>query len=280
VQGSQHRLQTLVLESERGFQCVLGFAALRFSRSTIGVIFVGELCQRGVGEVTLVFQIATGDELPLWVPGQPTLTIPEEFRHLILANPVMLLVIQDGDQHIQMAQQVAQAQSAGQGDGVVLAVAPFGRTLVQGMRFPGDVIAQGLKQTSQHGFAPGTGQDGEAGLQGEWRGSQRWSFHATAAERRPEDLGDGYAEEGGDHIRAVVDIRLQQKGAANGGVSRLGQLQRIDVQQQGGRTARGTGFWVEDMGLAEAQVEGLHLCRMFVQKVAKVGGGCVCRGDG
>jgi hypothetical protein len=65
VQGSQHRLQTLVLESERGFQCVLGFAALRFSRGTIGVIFVGELCQRGVGDVTLVFQIATSDELPL-----------------------------------------------------------------------------------------------------------------------------------------------------------------------------------------------------------------------
>ena len=129
----QHRLQTLVLESDRGFQCVLFVAVLRVSRVAIGVIFIGELGQCGIGEGALMFQIPTGDELALGVAGEPSFPMPEEFGHLVVANPVMLLVVQHGDQHIHMAQQVAQAQSAGQGNREVLAVAPLGNTLVQRM---------------------------------------------------------------------------------------------------------------------------------------------------
>jgi hypothetical protein len=39
--------------------------------------------------------------------------MPEELGHFIVADPVMLGVVQHGDQHIEMAQQLAQAQRAG-----------------------------------------------------------------------------------------------------------------------------------------------------------------------
>ena len=43
-----------MLESNEGFQCVLGVAALRLKCVRSHVIFIGELRQRGIGEGTLV----------------------------------------------------------------------------------------------------------------------------------------------------------------------------------------------------------------------------------
>jgi hypothetical protein len=133
-----------------------------------------------------------------------------------------------------MAQQVAEAYGVGHSDREILAVTPCGRTCVQGMPVRGDVVAQGLEQASQHGFAPGTGQHGKAGMQGEWRRGQCWPPVATAAECRAKHLGDGHAEEGGGHVRPVIDVGLQHKVMAGRCMSRLGQAQRIDIEQQSG----------------------------------------------
>jgi hypothetical protein len=145
MQSSQHRLETVVLEPDGGFQSVLGFTALCLSRVTISVIFVGELNQRSVGEGTLVFQIPAGNELALGVPAQPPLPMPQELGHLILANPVMRLIVQHGDHHIHMPQQVAKLHGAGQGDGAVFAVPPLGKSRIQGVRLGVDAVPQGLK---------------------------------------------------------------------------------------------------------------------------------------
>ena len=58
-----------------------------------------------------------------------------------------------------------------------------------------NVVAQRLEQASQHRLAPGTGQDGEAGLQGQRCGGKLWPRLATTAERRAKHVGDGHAEE-------------------------------------------------------------------------------------
>jgi hypothetical protein len=59
-----------------------------------------------------------------------------------------------------MAQQVAQAHGAGQRDGEILAVAPRGISLIQGVLWRLDAVAQWLEQASQQRFAPGTGAEG------------------------------------------------------------------------------------------------------------------------
>jgi hypothetical protein len=137
--------------------------------------------------------------------------MPEEFGNFIVADPVMLRVIHHRDQHREMTQQVTQAQDAGQRDHIVLAGAPGRYLLVQGMPCRGDVVAQGLEQASQQGFAPSTGEHGKASLQGEWRRGQFRSCVAPTAERRAKHLAEGHTEAGGGDVWPVVHIGLQHK---------------------------------------------------------------------
>ena len=60
------------------------------------------------GEVRLACEIATRDELPFGVGGQPVGTAAEQLLDLGGAHPVVLLVIEHRDEDVQVAQQVAQ----------------------------------------------------------------------------------------------------------------------------------------------------------------------------
>ncbi len=42
------------------------------------------------------------------MPGQPALAVPEQLLHLGVADPVVLLLVEDGDQHVEVRQELAQ----------------------------------------------------------------------------------------------------------------------------------------------------------------------------
>ncbi len=69
----------------------------------IELIFFEQLLQGRPGQVALVLQIASGDQLTGRVVGQPFLTVPQQFLNLVLADPVMLVVVENRDQDIEMA---------------------------------------------------------------------------------------------------------------------------------------------------------------------------------
>ena len=135
VQGGQHRLHTLVLESDRRFKGHLFVTALRVRRVRSPSSSSASWASAASARSRWCFRYRRAMSSARGVPGEPPVPVPEEFGHLILTDPVMLLVVQHGDQHRQMAQQVAQAHGAGKGDGEILAVAPSGHTLVQGVPF-------------------------------------------------------------------------------------------------------------------------------------------------
>ena len=56
--------------------------------------------------MTAVFQIAINNLLSFGMPSQPISAVAKQLLHFVFANPVVFIVVQHGDQHVQMRQQV------------------------------------------------------------------------------------------------------------------------------------------------------------------------------
>jgi hypothetical protein len=73
----------------------------------------------------------------------------EQLLDLRVADPVVLLTIQHRQQHIQMAQQIAEADLAAEADREVGALAPLGELLVESVARGRDLVAERLEQPPQ-----------------------------------------------------------------------------------------------------------------------------------
>src|SRR5256885_16704226 len=83
----------------------------------------------------------------------------KEFVHFLLADPIVLVVVEYRDQHVQVRQKLMQWNRVGQLDGEVGAFAPIGEVLVQRVPRRGDGVAKWLEQSAQQSFAAAAGQD-------------------------------------------------------------------------------------------------------------------------
>ena len=99
--------------------------------------------------------------------GQPPFTVAEQLLHLVVTHPVVLVVVQYGDEDVEVREQVAQAHLALQAHREAGAVAPFGELFVQGKRPSADRVAQRLKQILEEPFTPAARQHGQFGFQGQ-----------------------------------------------------------------------------------------------------------------
>ena len=136
-----------------------------------------------------------------------------------------------------------------------------------------DRVAQRLENGPEEPLAAPHGQDIEPGLQRDRRRRQLRAVLAAALKGRAEDLGDRHAQERRGDVGAVVDVLVEQP-------LRLAlapdHAHRVHVEQQAGRASFGRRFRVENVRLAEAQVEALKasgcLCS---RKPRSVAGWCV-----
>ena len=63
-----------------------------------------------------MLQVAVGDELALGMRGEPALAVPEQLLDLVVADLVVLLVVEHGDQHVEVREQVRRACGARDAD--------------------------------------------------------------------------------------------------------------------------------------------------------------------
>ncbi len=56
------------------------------------------------GQVAFMFQVAIGDLFLFWMVFKPALAMSQQFFDLFIAYEVMFIVIQDGDQYVEMRQ--------------------------------------------------------------------------------------------------------------------------------------------------------------------------------
>ena len=79
--------------------CLLG-------RVGVGLVLVEQARERVPREAALVLQVAAGDQLALRVARQPALAVPQQLLDLVVADPVVLVVVEHGDQHVEVREQL------------------------------------------------------------------------------------------------------------------------------------------------------------------------------
>ena len=90
---------------------------MAFDRILFGVIGLGHLVgidrvfvlQPGhglSGQMAVMAEVAVGDEVPIRVGGSHSPPAPEQFFHFLGADPVVLVVVEDGKQDVEVLEQV------------------------------------------------------------------------------------------------------------------------------------------------------------------------------
>jgi len=251
-----------------------------FDRVGVEGVGVREPRQGVVGQAAPMLQVARGDERALRVRGEPALAVAHQLRDLVVADPVVLVVVQHRDEHVEVREQVAQARRGAQRERIVGALAPVRKKRVERMGRDVDGVAQGLEQPAQQPRAIATGHGRQRGLERDRRLGQLRAVFAAAAQGRAEHVGDGDAEERRGDVRAVVDVLLQREPAPLLPASFAHQSDWIDVEEQGGRAALGVRLGVEDVRLPERRLERLQARGVLVQQVAEIGRRTMRGGDG
>ena len=229
---------------------------------------VGEPYQRLVDEALAVFEIAARDELALRMCLQPTCPPRDQLVYLVVPDPVVLAVVEGGNEYVEVGEQLGQPLLAGQGD-----VAVSAARSVCVWRIDRDFIAEGLEQFvhQRFAFAP---EGRELGGKRKGLPDQFRPLGATAAECAPEDPGNGHTEKGRADVRPIVDVVRQHRAAT------AHQGDGVDVEQERGGAAFLGRLRIEHVRLAEGQLEHLRPRRVLVQQVAEVRRGAMRGGEG
>src|SRR5262245_34583156 len=97
--------------------------------------------------------------------AEPARAVTQQLFDFVVADPIMLLVVERRDQHVEMREQIAQAAMSPQFDSEVLALAPFWRSFVQAAPPRRHRVAYRFEQPPQNLLPAATGQNGDRGLQ-------------------------------------------------------------------------------------------------------------------
>src|SRR5262249_51264335 len=142
-----------------------------------------------------VFEITVGDQLLIRMCAQPTSPTPEQLLDLVVADPVVLFVVQHGHEDVQVRQEIAQTAIRLELDGKVGTAAPLREPLLEWMRLGGNRVSQRLEETAQILFTAPAGKDGQFRFERKDRIRQLLSLAAPPRERAAIHLGDRNAEE-------------------------------------------------------------------------------------
>ena len=92
---------------------------------------------------------------------EPALTVAKQLLDLVVADPVVLLIIEDRDEHVQVRQQVAQSARRSQRDGEQPARAERRHALVECVTRRFDLVAERLEQRAEERLAAAAGDGRE-----------------------------------------------------------------------------------------------------------------------
>lgn len=200
--------------------------------------------------------------------GQPAGALGQQLFQLVVADEIMLLVVEDGHQHIEMRQQFGERLGCPDSDGKIGTLSPFGKLLVERMARRFDVITERLEEAVQEAFAAADRQHVEPSRERQRRDRQFRPVVAPALHRRAKHLGDRDAHERRGHKRPVIDVLAKQRMVAR--ASAANHADRIDIEQQAGRASPRRRFRVEDVRFAEAQLEALEPRGVLVQQETQI----------
>src|SRR6266702_152681 len=77
-----------------------------------------------------IAQVAPCDKLALGMGGQPTLAVLQQLLHFIIANPVVLIIVQYWNKHVDMGEQVAEEAGGLKRHAIIAAGSPVRIVLI------------------------------------------------------------------------------------------------------------------------------------------------------
>lgn len=201
--------------------------------------------------------------------GEPAVAVAQEFRHLVVAAPVVLVVVEHRHEH-EMTEELMDRQRGFQFDPVIRALAPLGKGFVQRQPRGVDLIAERLEELPQKFLAAAAGQGGQGRTQGKRAVHQLRSLLALPRQCAAEHLRYGHAEKRRRGVRPVVHILLQRAALTRRPAPIPHQPDRVHLHQQRYRTARRFSLGIKGMGRAERQFKRLRARRILADQMPQV----------
>ena len=147
------------------------------------------------------------------MPGQPAATIGQELGDLVVADEVVLLIVEHRNQDVEVREQIGESRRRRQRDRDVWSFAPLREMLVERLPLCLDGVAQGPEDFRQPSVAAADGEHVDA--RGKRNGSLRelGPVLAPALQSRAVHLRDRHAEKRRSRIRTIVDVLRKQTAA-------------------------------------------------------------------
>jgi hypothetical protein len=228
-----------------------------------------------------MLQVPARDDLALRVRREPPLAVAQQLLDLVVADPVVLLVVQHRHQHVQVREQLGEPLRSRERDREVAAVAPLGRQRgIERVRLGRHRPPERLEQPAQELVAAAAGQHRDARLERDRRRRDVGPVLRLPAERRPIHLRDGDAQERRGDVRAIVHVLREQPALALGPAPPAHEPHRIHVEHERRGAPFGRGLGIHHVRLPERELEALRPRGVLVQQVAEVRRRPVRRRDG
>ena len=209
---------------------------------------------------------------------EPALAVAKQLLHLVVADPVVLLVVEHRNEHVQVRQQVAQPARRAERDGeqparaerrhalVELVAGRFDRHSREARTMPRRNVSPPRQGTAARRASSGSVSRHEVGLP-----------LASTPERGIEPARKHDREQRRRDVRSVVDVLIFERPLA---AAATDHADRVDVEQYGRRAAVLSRLRVEDRRVAERKLSRVDVLRMLVQQEPEIGGRPMGRSDG
>ena len=181
---------------------------------------------------------------------EPALAAPQQLFELVLAEPVVLVVVEHRDQYGELAQDILHPRGRTEGHAVGRAGSPFRELLVQWEpnRFD-TVVTERLEQALQHHLATPAAEGAEFDFERNRGIGKLGPFTGLPEQRAPEDVADRDAQQRRRDVWAVVDVLGEGKSRRAG--SAPDEPDRVDLDLERGCASGIRGLGVIDVRLAE-----------------------------
>lgn len=282
-QHVDHGVQPLPVEADGLLDRLLLPVVLLVRGAGLVHVVLGQPGEHALRERPPVLEVAVRDQVASRVGCEPRPALVEQLAALVVAHPVVLVVIEHGQQHVEVRKQVGQPHGPAEPHRQVAAVAPLGEPVVERDRRRGHAVPEGLEQRTQHRTTATGRQCGHLDLEGQRRGGQVRVPVAPARHGRAEHLAQRDAEQRRGRVRAVVHVPREREALPAPAVAPAlapHQAHGVDLDQQCGGAPVGPGLGEEDVGVAERERHRAHVVGVLVEQETQVGGRRVGGGDG
>ena len=200
----------------------------------------------------------------------------KQLLDFVVPDPVVLLIVENRNEHVQVRQEVAQPARCSERDRKQPAWAERRHALVEFVACRFDRVAERLEQRSEESFAAAAGDSRETGLERQLGRHEVGLPLTSTAQGGVEPARKHNREQRRGDVRPVVDVLVLRAALA---ATASDHTHRIDVEQHGRRAGLISRLRVEDRRVAKRELPRVHMLRVLVEQESKVGGRLMSRSD-